>query len=235
MSAPETLHPSLWLASQLARSSLPCVDTGFAALSAHLPGSGEMGLLGPALASLPSVLLQPPHPPQALALAALGLAPSQLIWIRYANGDVLWAAESVRRTAILAKPCARRYAAPGRARRRDPVFHVVPAGLGARQIAARRLPARNSEYLGAAAAPGWLLAKPVAQLMRNQRPFYGTALTMVSAPERIEAGAGAIRRRAISLDYVRAARPARRAATAASVRCRRRLRCAARWCRPANR
>ncbi|PWF42901.1 Y-family DNA polymerase [Massilia glaciei] len=36
--------------------------------------------------------------------------------------------------------------------------------------------------------PSWLLAKPVALLMRNHRPFYGSPLKIVSAPERIEAG-----------------------------------------------
>ncbi|HEU4843298.1 MAG TPA: translesion DNA synthesis-associated protein ImuA [Burkholderiaceae bacterium] len=118
--APEAVHPSLWLASQLAHSSTRCVDTGFAALSAQLPGggwplgtlidllvqqpgSGELRLLRPALASLGQrsiVLLQPPHVPQALALAALGLPPSQLIWIRSGarSGDALWAAEQVLRS-----------------------------------------------------------------------------------------------------------------------------------------
>ena len=36
--------------------------------------------------------------------------------------------------------------------------------------------------------PSWLLAKPIALLMRNHRPFYGSPLKMASAPERIEAG-----------------------------------------------
>jgi protein ImuB len=36
--------------------------------------------------------------------------------------------------------------------------------------------------------PTWLLAKPIALLMRNHRPFYGSPLKMVSNPERIEAG-----------------------------------------------
>jgi protein ImuB len=36
--------------------------------------------------------------------------------------------------------------------------------------------------------PTWLLAKPIALLMRNHRPFYGSPLRMVSNPERIEAG-----------------------------------------------
>ena len=119
IAAPEALHPSLWLASQLARSSTRCIDTGFAALSKQLPGGGwpggtlidllvqqagigELRLLAPALAGLPSlpvVLLQPPHRPQILALAALGLAPSRLVWLRSSNsGDALWAAEQVLRS-----------------------------------------------------------------------------------------------------------------------------------------
>jgi protein ImuB len=36
--------------------------------------------------------------------------------------------------------------------------------------------------------PSWLLAKPIALLMRSHRPFYGSPLKMVSTPERIEAG-----------------------------------------------
>jgi protein ImuA len=120
LAAPEAVHPSLWRASQLAHSATRCVDTGFAALSAQLPGGGwplgtliellvkqhgigELRLLRPALAGLgkrPIVLLQPPHAPQALALAALGLEPSQLFWIRSGakSGDALWAAEQVLRS-----------------------------------------------------------------------------------------------------------------------------------------
>lgn len=36
--------------------------------------------------------------------------------------------------------------------------------------------------------PSWLLAKPIALLMRNHRPFYGSPLRVASTPERIEAG-----------------------------------------------
>ncbi|MES2295817.1 MAG: translesion DNA synthesis-associated protein ImuA [Pseudomonadota bacterium] len=117
--APEDLHPSLWRASQLARADTRCLDTGHPLLSAQLPGggwplgtlidllvqqagSGEWQLLRPALASVARrriVLLQPPHVPQALALAALGLAPSQLLWVRASrSADVLWAAEQVLRS-----------------------------------------------------------------------------------------------------------------------------------------
>jgi len=38
--APEELHPSLWLASQLARAGTRCVDTGHPVLSKQLPGGG---------------------------------------------------------------------------------------------------------------------------------------------------------------------------------------------------
>jgi len=116
VAAPEALHPSLWLASQLARASTPTVDTGHAPLSAQLPGGGwpvgtlvdllvqqpgvgEMRMLAPALAKVSTrriVLLQPPHAPQVLGLAALGVPPSQLIWLRTERtADALWAAEQV--------------------------------------------------------------------------------------------------------------------------------------------
>ena len=36
--------------------------------------------------------------------------------------------------------------------------------------------------------PTWLLATPIALLMRDHRPFYGSPLRMASNPERIEAG-----------------------------------------------
>ncbi|MEJ7807069.1 MAG: translesion DNA synthesis-associated protein ImuA, partial [Telluria sp.] len=117
--SPETLHPSLWRASQLARSTARCIETGHPTLSSQLPGGGwptgtlidllpqqcgigELRLLRPALLKVAArriVLLQPPHAPQALALAAMGLAPSQLIWIRSSRStDALWAAEQVLRS-----------------------------------------------------------------------------------------------------------------------------------------
>lgn len=117
--SPESLHPSLWLASQLAQSHGRCVDTGYPTLSGQLPGGGwptgtlvelllqqpgigEIRLLQPALAAQQQsiVLVQPPHQPQAVALAALGIPPSQLIWIRKTaqSADALWAAEQVLRS-----------------------------------------------------------------------------------------------------------------------------------------
>ncbi len=119
LAAPEQLHPSLWRASQLAHSTTRCIDTGHPVLSGQLPGGGwptgtltelllqqtgigELRLLRPALAQVAKrriVLLQPPHPPQALALAALGLAPSQLVWVRSTRAtDALWAAEQILRS-----------------------------------------------------------------------------------------------------------------------------------------
>lgn len=117
---PESLHPAIWRASQLARSAARCVETGHHTLSQHLPGAGwptgslidllpqqagigELRLLAPALKKVAGgmagrriVLLQPPHPPQALALAGMGLAPSSLIWIKTStSSDALWAAEQV--------------------------------------------------------------------------------------------------------------------------------------------
>jgi protein ImuA len=117
--APEAVHPSLWLASQLAQSHDRCVDTGHPALSAQLPGGGwptgtlvelllqqpgigEMRLLQPTLAAMerPIVLVQPPYMPQALALDALGISPARLVWIRNTgkSADALWAAEQVLRS-----------------------------------------------------------------------------------------------------------------------------------------
>lgn len=61
-----------------------------------------MRLLAPALRKVAHksvVFLQPPHPPQAIALAGMGLAPSQLIWLKSStSADALWAAEQVLRS-----------------------------------------------------------------------------------------------------------------------------------------
>ncbi len=113
---PESLHPSLWLASQLARASGECVTTGYPALSKELPGGGwplggmvelllaqagigELRLLQPALVQLASrkiALLQAPYVPHAAAFAALGIARRDLLWLRSKQqADALWAAEQV--------------------------------------------------------------------------------------------------------------------------------------------
>lgn len=113
-SALESLHPSLWRASQLARSSTRVVDTGHPILNAQLPsggwpissmsellisrpGIGELRLLQPVLGRAGKrrvALIQPPHIPNALALAAMNLNPSQVVWIdTKKTNDALWAAE----------------------------------------------------------------------------------------------------------------------------------------------
>ncbi|GGX06941.1 hypothetical protein GCM10007242_10350 [Pigmentiphaga litoralis] len=115
--SPESLHPSLWRGSQLARSGQPCLPTGHDALSAELPGGGwptgtlvdllvsqpgigELRLLQPVLNALPPqrriVLLQPPFIPQVASWSAWGLSSSQLLWLKPdRTADALWAAEQV--------------------------------------------------------------------------------------------------------------------------------------------
>jgi protein ImuA len=115
---PEDVHPSLWRASQLARGSMRTIDTGYAALSAELPGGGwpigalvdllvqqpgvgEIRLLRPALNALgkrPIALVQPPHLPNAPAFAYLGVPLELLIQVQAPKtGDALWAAEQILR------------------------------------------------------------------------------------------------------------------------------------------
>lgn len=117
--APEQLHPDIWRASQLGRSTTRCIDTGFPVLSTQLggsgwptgtlvdllvqqPGIGEMRLLAPALSRVAHkkiVLLQPPHAPQAAGLAVLGIPPGDVIWVSTrSTADALWAAELVLRS-----------------------------------------------------------------------------------------------------------------------------------------
>ncbi|CAD6542976.1 translesion DNA synthesis-associated protein ImuA [Paraburkholderia metrosideri] len=118
----ESIHPALWRGAQLARAHGRTVDTGYAALSAELPGSGwplgalvellvqqpgigEMRLLKPALAELsarPIALLQPPHVPNSLAFSYLGLPVERLMRLRAPKAaDALWCAERV----LQAKSC----------------------------------------------------------------------------------------------------------------------------------
>lgn len=115
----EHLHPDIWRASQLARSTTRCVDTGHAALSNQLAGGGwptgtlielmvqqagigELRLLAPALSKVADrqvVMISPPHAPQIIALAQLGLQPSSLLLVKSnVSADALWAAEQVLRS-----------------------------------------------------------------------------------------------------------------------------------------
>jgi len=114
----DDLHPSIWRASQLARSSTRVVDTGFTTLNARLPsggwpvstmcellisqpGIGELRLLQHILSKAGKrriALIQPPHQPNALALAAMNLNPSQIVWIETPKtADALWATETALR------------------------------------------------------------------------------------------------------------------------------------------
>jgi protein ImuA len=114
----ESIHPSLWRASQLARGRGRVVDTGYPTLSAELPdggwplgalvdllvqqaGVGEFRLLRPALGNVserPIALLQPPHTPDALGLGYIGLPPEQLLHVKAkGTADALWSAEQILR------------------------------------------------------------------------------------------------------------------------------------------
>jgi protein ImuA len=118
----ESIHPALWRGSQLARVYGKTVETGYAALSAELPGGGwplgalvellvqqpgigEMRLLRPAMSELskrPIALLQAPHAPNALAFSYLGLPMSKLMRLRAPKtADALWCAERI----LQAKSC----------------------------------------------------------------------------------------------------------------------------------
>lgn len=117
MLRPEHIHPALWRATQLARSASRGISTGYAALSAQLPGGGwpagalielltpqpgigEIRLLQPALAQLdrhhPVALVQPPHAPHAACWQGWRLNPGQLLWVAPERPlDALWATEQI--------------------------------------------------------------------------------------------------------------------------------------------
>jgi protein ImuA len=114
----ENLHPALWRASQLGRGTGDYVDCGHPALAQELPGGGwplagmteilvpqagcaELQLLSPALNRLAQgkiVLINTPYRPQILALAALQIDLSQVLWLPCNNSqDALWATEQIVR------------------------------------------------------------------------------------------------------------------------------------------
>lgn len=111
---PESIHPSLWWASQLARGCASGVDTGHAALSAELPGGGwpagclielllpqsgvgELRLLLPVLRGS-ILLIQPPYRLQPLALSWWGVDPGGVILLQAPRGaDACWAADQALR------------------------------------------------------------------------------------------------------------------------------------------
>ncbi|MDR9846671.1 translesion DNA synthesis-associated protein ImuA [Herbaspirillum huttiense] len=123
---PEIIHPSLWLASQLARGGARGVSSGFEALDAELPergwppgvlielllpqeGVGELRLLRPVLARAPATarrppqagriaLLQAPHQVNAPGWAHMGVEASRLLQLQADHAaDACWAAEQVLR------------------------------------------------------------------------------------------------------------------------------------------
>lgn len=115
---PESIHPALWRASQLARGVGRTVGPGDDELSRELPGGGwplgtliellvqqpgvgELRLLRSPLLALgnrPIALLAPPHAPQTIAWANWGVPPKRLIWVRaQRTADLLWAAEHLLR------------------------------------------------------------------------------------------------------------------------------------------
>ncbi|MFA9274132.1 MAG: translesion DNA synthesis-associated protein ImuA [Candidatus Aquirickettsiella gammari] len=112
----ENLHPSLWRASQLGRGFGEYLDCGHPSLANELPGAGwplanltellvqqagsaELQLLSPALAQLREgqiILLNTPYQPQILALSALRLDLSRVLWLPCSKPqDALWAAEQI--------------------------------------------------------------------------------------------------------------------------------------------
>lgn len=116
--AAEEIHPSLWRASQLARSRGRVVETGYPALSAELPGGGwpvgalvdllvqqagvgELRLLRPALTAAgnrPVAFVQPPHTPDGLGLSYIGLSLDQMLRVNaQKTADALWSTEQILR------------------------------------------------------------------------------------------------------------------------------------------
>ncbi len=117
-------HPAVWRASQVALGQGRSIDTGFAGLSAELPGRGwpcgelvelmpacsgigELRLLQPALASLPHpgcvALVQPPHTPQISGWASWHLDVNQLLWVRpQTPTDALWATDQLLKSGACA-------------------------------------------------------------------------------------------------------------------------------------
>lgn len=111
----EDIHPSLWRGSQLARQHGKTVETGYANLSAELPGGGwpassliellvqqpgvgEIRLLQPALkavAKRPVVLIKPPLPNVA-GFAYIGIPTDKMMVLNAEKtADVLWSTEQV--------------------------------------------------------------------------------------------------------------------------------------------
>lgn len=112
---PESIHPALWRASQLACGRVSTVDTGYPVLSQELPGggwpigalteilaqapgSGEMRLLASALGTLkaPVAFIEPPCEPCMHGLAYSGIHAEKILLLRARrSNDQLWSAEQI--------------------------------------------------------------------------------------------------------------------------------------------
>lgn len=112
---PESIHPALWRASQLACGRVSTVDTGYPVLSQELPGggwptgaltevvaqatgSGEIRLLAPALGRLKASIafIEPPCDPCIQGLAYSGIHAEQILLLRAKrSNDQLWSAEQI--------------------------------------------------------------------------------------------------------------------------------------------
>jgi hypothetical protein len=118
-------HPALWRGSELARSAVPGIPTGFSQLDAELPGGGwplgnltellpshegigELRILGPTLANLTQsnktssgkhiVWVAPPYLPYAPALSAAGIDLKKVLIVKTRTPqETLWAAEQALR------------------------------------------------------------------------------------------------------------------------------------------
>jgi len=110
-------RPDIWRGSSVANVVDTCIETGFAALDAVLPGHGwptgsltellldqagigELSLLGPALARTSAeggslALVAPPLPPYAPALQQMGIALDRLLVVRVSPRDALWSYEQI--------------------------------------------------------------------------------------------------------------------------------------------
>jgi protein ImuA len=119
----DDLHADVWPAHALSHTAQPVRTTGDAALDAELPGGGwpvgalteilqppgvhsEWRLLLPALAQGgvgSVVLVAPPQAPFAPALAALGLVPQRLLWVKAHDAAArMWTSEQALRCADVA-------------------------------------------------------------------------------------------------------------------------------------
>jgi hypothetical protein len=191
--APESIHPFCEPRSWL---GLP-VATGYPALSHALPGGGwptgtlvellvqqagvgEMRLLRPALVEVskrPIAMIQPPHPPQALAFANLGLPPRQLLASRPTDcrrpmgGGAIAACRYLWRPPPVATARPQRRAAPptsGRAERRDAVLPgAAPAAIcTAKRMRGTRPPKSGTALAGPARHKAGSFPQDLAYQMR---------------------------------------------------------------------